>query len=170
MVSIHIVTDPKGADVLIAGQKIGTTPLDTKLKRGTKVQQLTVHLAGYQDVTSKIDLGGDYSNDHLKLVPMGETADGSASATVPAKAPAVDEHKPATSDEHKAVTDEHKPTDEHKTVKSTTHTTPPAADEHKSTKTTPHVTEEHKTAPAKPKCQPPGPNVDPFSPIPVCAK
>jgi eukaryotic-like serine/threonine-protein kinase len=155
MVTIHIVSEPKGADVMIAGQKIGVTPLDTKLKRGTKVQQLTVRLAGYHDLTSKIDLGGDYSNDHIKLVPVDEGSDaqpdeGSAGETAP-----VEDHK-TKPDEHKAI--------------KTTHATAP--EEHKTTRTT-HTApaEEHKvTTPKQPKCQPPGPNVDPFSSVPVCTR
>jgi hypothetical protein len=165
MVTIHIVTDPKGADVLIAGQKIGVTPLDTKLKRGTKVQQLTVRMTGYQDLTSKIDLGGDYSNDHIKLVPVGEGSDAETETGSAAPPPGT---------EHKAGTTTHTspPVDDHKSTKTTTHTTTPA-DEHKTTRTTRTTTpaEDHKvTTPRQPKCQPPGPNVDPFSSVPVCSK
>jgi hypothetical protein len=139
MVSIHIVSDPKGADVLIANTKIGTTPLDTKLKRGTKVTQLTVHLDGYQDVSTKIDLGGDYSNEHIKLAKIEEQ-------------PEPPQPEPEVAPPPK--------TPEKKIVHNPVHTTPP-----------PH----HEAAPqhhdtAAPKCQPPGPNVDPFSPIPVCPK
>jgi len=175
MVTIHIVTEPKGADVLIAGQKIGVTPLDTKLKRGTKLQLLTLRLVGYEDVTSKIDLGGDYSNDHVKLVPVGAGSDTDEGSAVES-----DQHRPGTAtvaapaDEHKTTTSTTHATtapDEHRTVK-TTHTTTPS-DEHKTTHTT-HTTtpaEEHKVAtPKQPKCQPPGPNVDPFSSVPVCPK
>jgi len=140
MVTIKVVSDPAGADVLIAGQKIGVTPLDTKLKRGTKLQQLTIRLKGYEDITSKIDLGGDYSNEHVKLVPVGEEPAGSDEAPAP---PAVATKPP--------------PVEEHKVVKTT-----PKAIEHKAP---PRV--EKQTAPPKPKCQPPN-AVDPFSSLPVC--
>jgi serine/threonine-protein kinase len=144
MVSVHLVSDPKGADVLIAGTRIGVTPLDKKLKRGTKVTQLTVHLAGYQDVSTKIDLGGDYSNDHIKLVKLEAPAQIAPPPPTPEKKPAVD----STSDKTADRTIEKKPV-----VK------PPPPAVHKEPATTPAL-----------KCQPPGPNVDPFSSIPVCPK
>jgi hypothetical protein len=151
MVSLHIVSDPKGADVLIAGTKIGVTPLDTKLKRGTKVTQLTVRMNGYQDVSTKIDLGGDYSNDHIKLLKVGEEPEVAPPPAPPP--PQLDEHKDKTVDTKKIV---HNPI----------HTTPPPPPPHHETTTT-----HHETAPSNmPKCQPPGPNVDPFSTIPVCPK
>jgi hypothetical protein len=51
MVAVIVESEPMGADVLIAGAKIGTTPLSTKVKRGTKLVQLTVHKDGYVDYT-----------------------------------------------------------------------------------------------------------------------
>ena len=77
MVSVIIHSDPPGADVLIAGSKIGVTPLNTKNKRGTTIQQLTVHKEGYVDFTKTIDLGGDYENRNIKLVRI-EDAKGSS--------------------------------------------------------------------------------------------
>ena len=142
MVSIKVVSEPAGADVLIAGQKIGVTPLDTKLKRGTKLQQLTIHLQGYQDITSKIDLGGDYSNEHVKLVSIGAETGSAETASVTAPSP------PPPPVEHKK-------------------TTPPPV-EHKVVRTTPKVEKPKDVAPPKPKCQPPN-AVDPFSSLPVCA-
>ncbi|MBV8758428.1 MAG: serine/threonine protein kinase [Deltaproteobacteria bacterium] len=159
MVTIKIVSDPAGADVLIAGQKIGVTPLDTKLKRGSKLQQLTIRMAGYQDITSKIDLGGDYSNEHVKLVAVGADSGSAQTATVtppPTPKPPVEEHKVVK-------TTPKPPVEEHKVVK----TTKPPVDEHKQTTTTKPPAEEHKTTAPKPKCQPPN-AVDPFSSLPVC--
>jgi serine/threonine protein kinase len=157
MVSLHIVSDPKGADVLIAGTKIGVTPLDTKLKRGTKVTQLTVRMAGYEDVSTKIDLGGDYSNDHIKLVKVGEEP--GAKQPEVAQPPA-----PPSTDKDKTA--------DKKIVHNPIHTaTPPV--HHDATPPVHHdaPVPHHDTAPANtPKCQPPGPNVDPFSSIPVCPK
>jgi hypothetical protein len=161
MVSVHIVSDPKGADVLIANTKIGVTPLDTKLKRGTKVTELTVHLDGYQDVTTKIDLGGDYSNDHIKLVKIDEQPAAPEPEVAP---PAPDKTPEKTPDKTPEKTPDK--TIDKKIVHNPVHTppvhTPP-----------PHhdVQPAHHEAPANtPKCQPPGPNVDPFSSFPVCPK
>ena len=78
-------SDPTGADVLIAGTKIGTTPLDTKLKRGTQGRSSSRSTWPATDITSKIDLGGDYANEHVKLLKVGEEperATGSATAEV----------------------------------------------------------------------------------------
>jgi hypothetical protein len=151
MVSIHIVSDPKGADVLIAGTKIGETPLDTKLKRGTKVAQLTVRLDGYQDVSTKIDLGGDYSNEHITLVKLGEepegSADGSGSATAEVEPPKPPVSEPPKPPVVKAV------------VKTPVRREPVRREP---------VRKEPPHEKAQPKCQPPGPNVDPFSSIPIC--
>jgi hypothetical protein len=152
MVTIHIVSDPKGADVLVAGTKIGETPLDTKLKRGTKVAQLTVRLAGYEDVSTKIDRGGDYSNEHIKLVKLGEEPEGSdagsgsATAEVEPPPPVVHETKPPV-----VKTVVKTPVHREPAHREPVHREPPVQHEK-----------------AQPKCQPPGPNVDPFSSIPIC--
>jgi serine/threonine protein kinase len=69
-ISVHIVSDPKGADVIIAGTKVGVTPFDGKLPHGTTLTPLVVHMAGYTDYQTKIDLGGEYSNDKIKLVKL----------------------------------------------------------------------------------------------------
>jgi serine/threonine-protein kinase len=150
MVSIHIVSDPKGADVLIAGEKIGVTPLDTKLKRGTKVAQLTLRLAGYEDVATKIDLGGDYSNEHIKLVKVADEAEGSAAGSGSATA----EDAPTAPDP------DHEP--KPPVVKKEPVKTKPVRKE-------PVRREPVQHEKAQPKCQPPGPNVDPFSSIPICS-
>jgi hypothetical protein len=134
MISIHIVSDPPGADVLVAGAKIGTTPLDKKLHRGSKMSELTIHLDGYTDAVEHIDLGGDYSNDHVKLVK------------VQAEAHEHDAHEThETHDTHETHTDKHvDKTATHSHATTTTHKAE-----------VPHV--EHK----KPLCQPPG-QIDPF--------
>jgi serine/threonine protein kinase len=150
MVSIHIVSEPNGADVLIAGTKIGVTPLDTKLKRGTKVAQLTVHMAGYQDVSTKIDLGGDYSNEHVQLVKLGEDGSGagSGSATAEVAPPPPEEPKPPVVKKEPPVAKKKEPVVRKEAVRK----------------------EPVQHEKAQPKCQPPGPNVDPFSSIPVCSR
>jgi hypothetical protein len=148
MIGVHVQSQPVGADVLVAGTKIGTTPLDTKLHRGTAVTQLTVHLAGYVDVITKIDLAGDFSKD----VELKTQAEVDAAAAPKGSAAPGRPDEPAKSE------------DAHKTVKAVEHHVPAAtpAVEHKQ----PPKTPEHKQ-PA-PKCQQPGPNMDPFSGIPVC--
>ena len=134
MISVHVESTPPGADVLVAGEKIGVTPLDKKLHRGTKTQPLTVHLDGYVDVTSKIDLSGDFSKKVTMKTPGEEPAgSGSAAATPPPG---------AGSAHHEAATPPH----EHKNA------------DHAVAPPPPH----------KPKCQPPGPNVDPINGPPVC--
>jgi serine/threonine protein kinase len=72
-INIHVVTVPPGADVLLAGKVIGTTPLETKIKRGTGFGTLTVHRAKFEDVTATIDLSGDYRRD-LTLTAIPEEA------------------------------------------------------------------------------------------------
>jgi hypothetical protein len=69
-ITIHVVSQPKGADVLIAGTKVGVTPFDGKLKRGASVTTLVVHMAGYEDFESKIDLSTQYANDKIELVKI----------------------------------------------------------------------------------------------------
>jgi serine/threonine protein kinase len=84
MVGIRVVSDPPGADVLIAGKSIGTTPLDVKYKKGTGQAYLTVHRAKYVDVTTLIDLSGDFT----KEVTLKKIED-------------ADEEKKRADDEHK---------------------------------------------------------------------
>jgi serine/threonine-protein kinase len=128
MISVHVESTPSGADVLVSGQKIGTTPLDTKLHRGTKVQPLIVRLSGYVDATSKIDLSGDFS----KKVTLKTTAEGAS------------ETPGAGSGSAKAL--KHEPSTEH-----------------------PEHPKSGGNAPQhKPKCQPPGPNLDPINGPPMC--
>jgi serine/threonine protein kinase len=61
-IKIHVESTPPGADVLLAGNVIGTTPLTITRARGNGVATLTIHRAGYQDVKTSIDLSTDYSN------------------------------------------------------------------------------------------------------------
>jgi serine/threonine-protein kinase len=68
-ITIHIVTVPPEADVLLAGKVIGMTPLDTKIRRSTGFGMLTVHHAKFEDVKATIDLSGDYRRE-LTLVPV----------------------------------------------------------------------------------------------------
>ena len=81
MVSVIIHSEPTGADVLIAGTKIGTTPFESKLKRGTKIAQLTVQKDGYAPFNTKIDLGGEYENRKIKLTKLEDLPKGGETAT-----------------------------------------------------------------------------------------
>jgi serine/threonine protein kinase len=74
-ITIHVGSQPKGADVLIAGTKVGVTPFDGKLRRGAAVTTLVVRLAGYADFNSKIDLSGEYSNDKITLAKVEPVPD-----------------------------------------------------------------------------------------------
>ena len=62
-IAIHVVSDPAGADVLLAGKPIGTTPLDIKYPRDARQVMLVVHKASYVDVETRIDLSGDFSKE-----------------------------------------------------------------------------------------------------------
>ncbi|HWU91310.1 MAG TPA: PEGA domain-containing protein, partial [Kofleriaceae bacterium] len=73
-IGIKVVSDPDGADVLLSGKSIGTTPLETKIKKGTGQAYLTVHRAGYHDVTTLIDLTGDFSKE-VVLKKVGDKDD-----------------------------------------------------------------------------------------------
>jgi hypothetical protein len=72
-IMVHVTSRPLGAEVLVAGTRIGKTPLDTKLKRGSKIADLKVHLDGYVEASSKIDLGGDYQKD-VVLSPVDQAS------------------------------------------------------------------------------------------------
>jgi hypothetical protein len=156
MVSVVIHSDPPGADVLIAGTKIGVTPFESKLKRGTKITQLTVQKAGFAPFEGKIDLGGEYENRNIKLVPLDqvENADGSASEKGSGD---------AGDAEHGSGAEKPAPKDTPERTKTGPKVTPkfvpPRRDRDRD-----RPKEKEKD---KEKCQPPGPNVDPFGP-PVC--
>ena len=71
-IALHVVSDPPGADVLLAGKPIGTTPLTTKIQRGTGLATLTIHKAKYQDVTTPIDLTSDLFTKEVALQKIAE--------------------------------------------------------------------------------------------------
>jgi hypothetical protein len=64
-ITISIDSDPRGADVILGTEKIGTTPYNFKLPHGSKKEVLTIHKTGYVDATQKIDPA---AND-LKIKP-----------------------------------------------------------------------------------------------------
>jgi serine/threonine protein kinase len=161
-ITIHVGSQPKGADVLIAGTKVGITPFDGKLKRGAAVTTLVVRMAGYADYNSKIDLSGEYSNDKITLAkvepkpdPVSETKpEPKPEAAVPVTKPETKpdtEPKPetrhVTTPTHVATPVGHNPV--HNPV---THNNPPAP---------PKVEHEREPRDTKPKCQPAG-QINPF--------
>jgi serine/threonine protein kinase len=83
MVSVIIHSEPIGADVLIAGAKLGVTPFESKLKRGTKIAPLTVQKEGFAPFNGKIDLGGEYENRNIKLIRLEDMPNGSDGSAAP---------------------------------------------------------------------------------------
>jgi len=63
MISVHVVSDPAGADVLLNAKVIGSTPLDIKMKKGVGTSTLVVHKLHYKDEVSKLDLSGDFQKN-----------------------------------------------------------------------------------------------------------
>jgi hypothetical protein len=61
VISVHVLSTPQGADVLLAGKLLGQTPLTVKIPRATGIVPLMVHHARFGDSTSKVDLSGDIS-------------------------------------------------------------------------------------------------------------
>ena len=99
-VSIRVTSDPPKADVMLAGQVIGTTPLDIKRPKTTGLAHLTVHKAGYTDYTTKIDMSGD-SEKKIELVKIGDTS--KKSSETGTKKPSQKTEKKSSSSEKKTV-------------------------------------------------------------------
>jgi hypothetical protein len=181
-IKITVSSTPKGADVLIAGDKVGVTPFEGKLKRGKAVAPLIVRMAGYGDFTSKIDLSGDeYTNERITLakavasppvvkpdartaefaLPIVENGSGAGSSEEPDPPPV---KEPVVKD---PVVKDPKDGKKPSTTHPTTHpgTTHPATTTHTSnaattTKVVPALTPTTTTH-AAPKCQPNG-QINPF--------
>ncbi len=144
---VRVLSEPSGAEVLLAGKPIGTTPLDTKVKKGTGQATLTVRRGGYADVQTGIDLTGDFEKT-LTLEKLEPTPDGATVNVnlVPKKDPKVVPVKQPRKDPVKD------PVKDHRVV--------PTVKDPKKDPTTPVV-------PKRPSCQQPG-QVDPFDPRPTC--
>jgi serine/threonine-protein kinase len=56
---VHITSTPEGAEVLINGALVNTTPCDFPRPTGSEIVQLTVRSAGYQDRTIALTAFGD---------------------------------------------------------------------------------------------------------------
>jgi serine/threonine protein kinase len=154
-IAIKINSQPPGAEVLIAGTKVGPTPFVGKLRRGTKIAPLVVHKDGYVDFTSKIDLADGYTNEAIELVkapepikpvaPPPPVGSAGTAAITPAPAPTATTNPSTT---NPTTTTEHHP----KTTTTTVHVDHPTTTPTKTPSTT-HVTP---SATSKPKCQPAG--------------
>jgi serine/threonine protein kinase len=68
-ISLHVVSSPPGADVLLAGKPIGTTPLDTKIERTVGFAMLTIHRARFEDITLALDRSEDFTRE-VTLTPV----------------------------------------------------------------------------------------------------
>jgi serine/threonine protein kinase len=125
-IQIHVVSQPIGADVLIAGSKVGVTPWNGKLKHSGAVTTLAVHLGGYSDYVAKIDLAAaTYDNETVTLTKLLDTPKGPAVTTEQTVDP-----KPTT------ATPTHAPTVTHPSTTKVTQKIAPAV--------------------KLPRCQPPG--------------
>ena len=70
--AIKVVTDPAGASVTLAGKPIGTTPLATHVPRGSGQAALTIRLAGYGEVSTRLDLASDGFSTEVTLTKLAE--------------------------------------------------------------------------------------------------
>jgi serine/threonine-protein kinase len=175
-ISIKVVSKPPGANVLVFGKPIGTTPLDTKIPRGTGAATLIVQRAGYEEVQTKIDLTGDFSKE-VELVKVPDVAPDTkkpdpkkptGTTTTTDKKPTgttTDKKPTGTTTDKKPTTTDKKPTGT-TTDKKPTGTTTDKRPTGTTTDKKPTGTTTDKK-PAKPPCQPPN-QIDPFDTRPVC--
>jgi hypothetical protein len=84
-ITIDVTSDPDGADVILAGKVIGTTPLKITRARSTGLSMITVHKARYADVTTEIDLSEDYTSEVKLKTEEPEPADIKKSSGEPKK-------------------------------------------------------------------------------------
>ncbi len=162
-IAIRIGSKPRGADVVIAGTKLGPTPFVGKLPRGTKVVPLVVHKAGFTDFTSKVDLDEGYTNEAIELVklpdappPTGLGSAGASTIAAPPPTPAMTTTTPTATPNPETTSTSSEPDKTHPTH---AHTTTTHAEPHAATPKPPTVSTSHSSpppVPAKPKCQPPG--------------
>jgi serine/threonine protein kinase len=148
-IPIKIDSTPHGADVLIAGAKVGVTPLDIKLRRGTKVAPLLVHLDGYDDYTTKVDLAdGLTPPEPISLVKVTKPVAPLVTPPIPPPPP-----PPPVVTSTPIESGEPDKTPAHATTHSVKSSSPSHATPGTKTTST-HVSAP--AVPAKPKCQPAG--------------
>lgn len=76
--TLHLVvtSDPKGADVFLAGQRLGVTPLSVFLPKAKGTATLAVRRARYAEASAKIDLSADQIDKSFSLRrPKAEEAE-----------------------------------------------------------------------------------------------
>jgi hypothetical protein len=61
VISVHVLSTPRGAEVLLAGKSLGVTPLTVEIPRATGIVPLTVRHPKFGDNTTKVDLSSDIS-------------------------------------------------------------------------------------------------------------
>ncbi len=151
-VRFDITSEPSNAEVYLAGKSLGKTPLVHKQQRGSGSVLLVVQHAGYDNVTLKVDLGGDYS----KLVTLV------SEKAKPEIKPEIKDVKPEVKPEKPPI----KPTVEKPVVKPSVKPDKPLI---KPTVEKPVVKPPpvKPDKPLKPDCQIPG-QAMPFDPRPVC--
>ncbi|MEO8706825.1 MAG: protein kinase [Kofleriaceae bacterium] len=88
-IRINVRSTPPGANVLLAGKPIGTTPFETNLPRGTGAAQLTVQRAGYEEITTKIDLSAAEFSKDVTLTKLPEKKPAEVKKPVERKQPEV---------------------------------------------------------------------------------
>ena len=139
-VRIDITSEPAGADVWQTGKLLGKTPLQLDRPRGSGDVSLVVQHAGYDNVTLKVDLAGDYAKK-VVMTKEGTTIDvkPDVKPEKPVKPPVVNTKPPVK---------------------------PPVAITRPVVKPDKPVVKPDKP-PAKPDCQIPG-QAMPFDPRPVC--
>jgi serine/threonine protein kinase len=79
VISVHVLSKPRGAEVLLDGKSLGVTPLTVEIPRATGIVPLTVRHPKFGDSTTKVDLSGDITAE----VTL-------AAAPEPARSPAKD--------------------------------------------------------------------------------
>jgi len=83
LISVHVMSTPQGAEVLLAGKPIGLTPLTVTVPRATGIVPLTVRHTKYGDYTTKVDLSGDISTE-VTLAAAPEPAGKASGRDAPA--------------------------------------------------------------------------------------
>jgi serine/threonine protein kinase len=141
-IRIKITSDPPGADVLLAGKPIGTTPLDRKIEKGTGEALLRVHRGGYVDVDLPVDLTANVD----ETVALEKIEEEPKPVVVEKKDPPKPDPVPK------------KDPPEPRVKKEPRKDPPPRRDPPR---------DSPKKDPPKPSCQQPG-QVDPFDTRPVC--
>ncbi|APR76866.1 serine/threonine protein kinase [Minicystis rosea] len=88
-VALHIETTPPGARVSIAGRDVGTTPLDTRVARGTSAVDVVLRAPGFAPLTTSV-VPDVEQRLMLTLRAAGRSSKPTAAAPAPPAAPAIE--------------------------------------------------------------------------------